>query len=210
MHPSIHMTLLCDADVMFRTALSTLGGIQRATTDVAADASTSTSGAVAGKADRTKMVSVETSMARMLRDRPLGSTRVTCSVRGLEGIKRAHERVIAGCDVVARDLPRIARCVDDDEDEDDDEDDEVAGGVLKENRRTMTTKNDDDARRRRTTSKNTTAKSTSLSLSIPSSEMSSDIGEDEVPLYARRKWKAPLRLDVRAGASLGNIETVVE
>ena len=206
MHPSIHMTLLCDADVMFRTALSTLGGVQRATTDATADASTSTSGAVAGKADRTMMVSVATSMARMLRDRPLGSTRVTCSVRGLEGIKRAHERVIAGCDVVARDLPRIARCVDD---EDDDVEDDVAG-VLKENRRTMTTKNDDDARRRRTTSKNTTAKSTSLSLSIPSSEMSSDIGEDEVPLYARRKWKAPLRLDVRAGASLGNIETVVE
>ena len=73
----------------------------------------------------------------------------------------------------------------------------------------MTTKNDDDARRRRTISKNTTTKSSS-SLSIPSSEMSSDVGEDEVPLYARRKWKAPMRLDVRAGASLGNIETVVE
>lgn len=189
---------------MFRTALSTLGGVQRAPTDTTADASTSTSGAVVGKADRTT-VSVATSMARMLRDRPLGSTRVTCSVRGLEGIKRAHERVIAGCDVVARDLPRIARCVDD---EDDDVEDDVAG-VLKENRRTMTTKNDDDARRRRTISKNTTTKSSS-SLSIPSSEMSSDVGEDEVPLYARRKWKAPMRLDVRAGASLGNIETVVE
>jgi len=190
---------------MFRTALSTLGGVQRAPTDNTADASTSTSGAVVGKADRTT-VSVATSMARMLRDRPLGSTRVTCSVRGLEGIKRAHERVIAGCDVVARDLPRIARCVDDEDD--DDVEDNVAG-VLKENRRTMTTKNDDDARRRRTISKNTTTKSSS-SLSIPSSEMSSDVGEDEVPLYARRKWKAPMRLDVRAGASLGNIETVVE
>lgn len=190
---------------MFRTALSTLGGVQRVPTDTTADASTSTSDAVVGKADRTT-VSVATTMARMLRDRPLGSTRVTCSVRGLEGIKRAHERVIAGCDVVARDLPRIARCVDD---EDDDVEDDVAG-VLKENRRTMTTKNDDDARRRRTISKNTTTKSPSSSSSIPSSEMSSDVGEDEVPLYARRKWKAPMRLDVRAGASLGNIETVVE
>jgi len=187
---------------MLRTALSTLGGGGRAT-DAATDASPSTS--TVGKAER--MVSVATTMARMLRDRPLGSTRVTCSVRGLEGIRRAHEGVIAECDVVARDLPRIARCVDADADEEGSAADATDADVvvLKENRRTKPQTNDDDVRRRRTVE--TTA---SLFIQSSSSQISSDVGEDEVPLYARRKWKAPLRLDVRAGASLGNIETVVE
>ena len=33
-------------------------------------------------------------------------------------------------------------------------------------------------------------------------------GKDDVPLYARRKWKAPMRLDVKVGAKLGEIESV--
>lgn len=32
--------------------------------------------------------------------------------------------------------------------------------------------------------------------------------EEDVPLYARRKWKAPSRLDVKVGAQLGDIQAV--
>jgi hypothetical protein len=33
------------------------------------------------------------------------------------------------------------------------------------------------------------------------------VSASDAPLYARRKWKAPMRLDVEVGASLGDIES---
>ena len=33
------------------------------------------------------------------------------------------------------------------------------------------------------------------------------VSVSDAPLYARRKWKAPMRLDVEVGASLGDIES---
>ena len=103
--------------------------------------------------------SVPVLMARALADRTLGAVRVTCSVRGLDAIARAHGSALASCDVVDRDLPRAVRCVEDDES------------------RGMTARGGAVARER------------------------------DAPLYARRKWKAPMRLDVETGASLGDIES---
>ena len=104
-------------------------------------------------------------MARALADRTLGAVRVTCSVRGLDAIARAHGSALASCDVVDRDLPRPVRCADDDES------------------RAATSRADAVARERAV------------------------VSVSDAPLYARRKWKAPMRLDVEVGASLGDIES---
>ena len=48
----------------------------------------------------------------------------------------------------------------------------------------------------------------SLSSGAASADGEGDGKEDDVPLYARRKWKAPMRLDVKVGAKLGEIESV--
>jgi hypothetical protein len=48
----------------------------------------------------------------------------------------------------------------------------------------------------------------SLSSGGASADSEGDGKEDDVPLYARRKWKAPMRLDVKVGAKLGEIESV--
>jgi hypothetical protein len=104
-------------------------------------------------------------MARALADRALGAVRVTCSVRGLDAIARAHGSALASCDVVDRDLPRAVRCVEDDES-------------------SAETARADAVTRERAV-----------------------VRASDAPLYARRKWKAPMRLDVEVGASLGVIES---
>ena len=48
----------------------------------------------------------------------------------------------------------------------------------------------------------------SLSSGAASADGEGDGKEDDVPLYARRKWKAPMRLNVKVGAKLGEIESV--
>lgn len=122
---------------------------------------------------------VPSAMARAIAERPLGALRVTCSARRLEAIERVHGAVIAECELVDRTLPRLVRCVEEEEEEE-------KGGPSSSER---------GFRR-------------SLSSGGASADSEGDGKEDDVPLYARRKWKAPMRLDVKVGAKLGEIESV--
>ena len=117
-------------------------------------------------------------MQSILRNFRLGSVAVTCSVKPLVHINAMHENAIASCTIVDRDCPRIARCV-------------------------------EEEPRGSSSVGPASPRATAASRRVQGAELArtASSGDDSsVPLYARRKWKAPVRLDVRAGAALGQIE----
>lgn len=104
---------------------------------------------------------------------------MTCSVTPLRAIARHHEDVIASCELVERDLPRRATC-----------------GDAREGWREAEASG--------------TPRGSGEDAGGGGGEGSNgkEKKEEDVPLYARRKWKAPSRLDVKVGAQLGDIEAV--
>lgn len=120
-------------------------------------------------------------MQNILRNLRLGSVAVTCSVKPLEHINATHENVIANCTIVDRNHPRIPRCVEE----------EARGSSL--------------------VPASPRATAASRRVQGAAHARSASAGDDDsVPLYARRKWKPPVRLDVRSGAALGQIEPADE
>lgn len=118
-------------------------------------------------------------LARSLVAGRCGAVRVTCSVAPLRAIARYHEDALASCELVERDRPRLVTCGDAREGE-------------RESEATGTPRaSSEDARE-----------------GDREGSSGKEKKEEDVPLYARRKWKAPSRLDVKIGAQLGDIEAV--